>query len=133
MLLFVGLSVLVAGTALAHPVFDKALEGRHSVKASCYACHAKGDDPATGKRYGKEVRNDFGKLFDAQLKDKEIGQRVKQAKKEENDAKKEKLNEALTADFLEALDKIEAMPAAGGKIYAEAIKAGDVENIEPVE
>ena len=125
---------LLAGVASADTLFMKALKAKYDYKiVSCYTCHAKGDDPATGKPFGKEVRNDFGKLFEPALKDKDIAGRIAQAKAAKeagNDAKKEEINAAITKDFLDALAVVEAMKAADGKTYGEKLKAGEVEGVK---
>jgi hypothetical protein len=121
---------LLASAASADTLFMKALKAKYDYKiVSCYTCHAKGKDPATGEPFGKEVRNDFGKLFEPALAGKDIKGRIAEAK-EADDAKKAEINEAITADFLAALATVEAMQAADGKTYAEHLKAGTQEGVK---
>lgn len=124
-------SSLLTGTASAHSQFMKALKAKYDFRTvSCYTCHAKGEDPKTGERYGKEVRNEFGELFVAELKEKKIAERVLQLKETEDEAKEEEIEEAITKDFLDALQKVEAMKAENGKTFGELIKAGEIEGIK---
>ena len=122
---------MFSSVASAHGQFMKAMKAKYEFRTvSCYTCHAKGENPKTGERYGKEVRNDFGKLFMPHLKGKDIDARVAKAKETEDEAEKEKLDEAITNDFLEALEKVEVMKADDGKTYAEKLKAGEIEGVK---
>ena len=116
----VGLS---ADVASAHGQFKKALTTKYGFKkiggVSCYTCHVKGKDPATGKAFTREFRNDFGKLFIPVLK-KDIGDRAetsaalkKAAFAADTEAQEEKLkaeaaviDAGVTKDFLEALKRL---------------------------
>jgi hypothetical protein len=132
------LGVLITGlwanSACASPLFVKALREKYDYKlVSCYTCHAKGDDPKTGEPYGKEVRNDFGHIFEAALKGKEVTARMlkaKEALEAGDDATKEKIDTEITKDFLEALGKVEAQKAADGKTYGDKFKAGEIEGVK---
>jgi len=129
------LTGLLSSVASAHPQFMKALKAKYEFKTvSCYTCHMKGKDPATDKPYGKEVRNEFGELFLPGLKGKKIDDRAEEAAKlkKENgfdDPDAAKIDEGLTADFLEVLEKVEVMKN-GEKTYAELLKAGEVEGVK---
>ncbi len=125
---------LLSNVASAHPQFMKALKAKYDFRSvSCYTCHMKGKDPKTDKPYGKDVRNDFGKLFVPLLEGKNIDKRAEEAaesKKNDDEATAEKLDAGLTADFLEALDKVEAMKNADGKTYGELLKKGEIEGVK---
>jgi hypothetical protein len=121
---------LLSGYASADTLFMKALKEKYDYRiVSCYTCHAKGDDPATGEPYGKEVRNDFGKLFEPALDAKKMHDQLHAIKEAEGDAKKP-LQEVASKDFLEALTTVEAMKAEDGKTYGEKLKAGEVEGVK---
>lgn len=126
---FVGVGFL-ASAGSADTLFMKALKEKYDYKiVSCFTCHAKGDDPATGEAYGKEVRNDFGKLFEPALDAKKMHDQLHAIKDAKGDAKKP-LQEVATKDFLEALATVEAMKADDGKTYGEKLKAGEVEGVK---
>lgn len=120
---------LLASAASADTLFMKALKQKYDFKlVSCNTCHMAGKDPKTDKAYGKEVRNDFGKLFEPALDAKKMHDQlhaIKDAKKDEKPA----LQEKATADFLEALTAVEAIKADDGKTYGEKLKAGDMEGV----
>lgn len=78
---------------------------------------------------GKEVRNEFGKLFEPALAAKNMNAQLA-AIKAANGAAKKPLQEMATKDFLEALSGVEVMKADDGKTYAEKLKAGEVEGVK---
>jgi hypothetical protein len=120
----------LASAASADTLFMKALKEKYDFKiVSCNTCHAKGTDPATGEAYGKEVRNDFGKLFEPSLDEKKMHDQLHAIKDAKGDAKKP-LQEKASADFLAALAVVEAMKADDGKTYGEKLKAGEIEGVK---
>lgn len=119
-----------ANVASADTLFKNALQEKYDFKiVSCYTCHAKGIDPATGKPFGKEVRNDFGKLFEPALAAKKMNAQLK-AIKQAPVAAKPALQATAKKDFLEALIEVEAMKADDGKNYGEKVEAGDIEGVK---
>jgi hypothetical protein len=120
--------------ALASPLFVKSLREKYDFKlVSCFTCHKKGDDPATGEPYGKEVRNEFGHVFEEALKGKDITARMNKSKaalEAGNEDEKATIDAAITKDFLEALTKVEAQKAADGKTYGDKFKAGEIEGVK---
>ncbi len=121
---------VLAGTASADTLFMKAVKEKYDFKiVSCNTCHMAGTDPATGEAYKKDVRNDFGKLFEPSLDAKKMHDQLHAIKDAKGDAKKP-LQEKATADFLEGLTVVEAMKADDGKTYGEKLKAGDLEGVK---
>jgi len=121
---------LLASAASADTMFMKAVKEKYGFKTvSCNTCHMAGKDPATGKLYKKEVRNEFGKLFEPELEKKKMHDQLHAIKDADKDAKPA-LQEAATKDFLAALIVVEAMKADDGKTYGEKLKAGEVEGVK---
>lgn len=110
----------------AQTEFRKALQAKYNFRTvSCFTCHARVEP---GTENPKQYRNDFGKLFDAHLKDKNVTERLNAVKSlSSSDPKKEQVREAVTADFLKALEKVEQQKTPDGDTWAEALKAGKVE------
>ena len=141
-LLTVVLTLFTAGLlstdASAHSLFMKALKAKYEFKSvSCSTCHSKKDEIAEEdmekyKEDPKHFRNSFGQLFMPHIKGKKIDDRVEEAKelkKNDMDDKADELEAGVTADFLEALEKVEAMKNDAGKTYAELLKAGEIDGI----
>ena len=139
-----------SGTASAHSVFMKAMKAKYEFRTvSCSTCHTKKadvpeDQLAKYEENSKAFRNDFGQLFLPPLKGKNVDERAEEAsaakkaaraaadeaEAEKLEAKAEELEAGLTKDFLEALEKVEAMKdKATGKTYAELLKAGEVDGV----
>ena len=120
---------MLASAASADTLFMKAVKEKYDFKlVSCNTCHMAGKDPATGETYKKDVRNDFGKLFEPALDAAKMHDQLHAIKDAKGDAKKP-LQEKATADFLAALATVEAMKADDGKTYGEKLKAGDLEGV----
>jgi cytochrome c553 len=112
------------GTAQAQTEFKTALQKKYDYKlVSCNTCHVSGEE--------KTVRNDFGKLFAKELEGKKVTERLEAVKDlESDDAKRVKVKEETTEEFLAALKKIEDMKSANGKTYGELLKAGEIEGVK---
>ena len=122
-------TTLAVNVASADMLFMKTLKEKYDYdRVTCFTCHAQGINPANGKPFGKEVRNDFGKLFEPALDAKKMHDQLHKIKAAKGAAKKP-LQEVATRDFLEALAGVEAMKAEDGKTYGEKLKAGEVEGV----
>lgn len=126
--------------ALAQSAFSKALKAKYNLKsASCYTCHMRSSeiDEADKAKYDenkKAFRNAFGKAFDPHLKGKDVTKRLAAVKElESDDPKKVKVTEEVTAEFLEALTKVEAEKSADGATYGELLKKGTLSGVKPAE
>ena len=116
-------------SADAHMTFKKELEKKYpKMKVSCNACHVKGKP--------KSERNEFGKLFYAELKSENISATFN-AKKKTKEHKEYEKKEMIPL-FAKALKKIQKQKQqiegddgkkVDGKSYDELIKAGEIENI----
>ena len=141
---------LFSGTASAHSVFMKALKAKYEFRTvSCNTCHVPKSDIAEEdlpkyEENSKQFRNEFGKLFLPPLKGKNVDDRAEEAsaakkaareassdaEAEKLEAKADEIEAGLSKDFLEALEKVEAMKdKATGKTYAELLKNGEVEGV----
>lgn len=107
-------------TVSAHSAFDKAFEKKYNVKISCNACHDK---------KSKEIRNDFGKLYEKVLKDKEITKKWKAAKEEGSAARKAYEAGEMTTEFKKAMETVGKMKK-GDSTYADLIKELKIEGIK---
>jgi len=106
--------------AFGQSLFKKLTQEHYKVKSvSCNTCHVSGKP--------KTMRGDFGKLFDAELKGKDISKRLKDAKNDPE--KKAAVEKVVGAEFMEALKKIDKREFPGGGTYGEAIRAGKVKGI----
>lgn len=134
-----------ANVASAHSVFSKALKAKYEFRAvSCHTCHVpRAALPANAPP--NSVQNEFGKLFALALKRKDVNAKVAEstalkkmarqaateAEEEQLKLKAEAIDNAVTKDFLKALQKVEAMQdPASGKTYGELLKAGQVEGVK---
>jgi len=86
---------------------------------SCYACHVKGEE--------KDVLNPFGKEMGKLLVGKNVTERLEAAKKIEDEDERDEVIAVMEKEFLEVFKKLDKMKAPGGKTYAEAIAAGEIE------
>ena len=111
---------------LAQTEFRKALQAKYNFRTvSCFTCHAR---VQPGTENPKQFRNDFGKLFDSHLKDKNVTERLNEVKSlSSTDEKKKQVQEAVTKDFMDALEKIEGQDHPDGGTWGEALKAGKIE------
>ena len=110
----------ISQPAQAHSAFKKAFEAKYKVKASCTVCH----DKKT-----KEIRNDFGKLYDKILKDKEITKKWKAAKEDGSVARKAYESGEMTTEFKKAMETVGKMKK-GDKTYADLIKSLEIEGLK---
>ena len=89
------------------------------MKVSCNACHVKSKP--------KSERNEFGKLFFKEFKDKKLTENFK---KLTGDEKKKFEQEVMIPAFNKALEKIKKMKKKDTeKTYDELIKSGEIPNI----
>lgn len=132
---FVALLIMVAmvassavpanGQTLFKNVMAKKYDSLKTV--SCFACHAKVE---RGTENPKQFRNDFGKLFDKEFKDKKITERFEQmAELDRNDPERTKIEEGLAEDFKKALEVIEKQEFEEGVTYKEAIEQAKLEGL----
>jgi hypothetical protein len=120
----VTLSGLFSG-ARAQTEFKAALEKKYDRKitVTCNACHVQGEE--------KTTRNDFGKLFAKALEGKNVTKRLAEIKDlDADDAKRVKVKDEVSKEFLEALKKVEEMKSKDGATYADLIKTGKQEGIK---
>ena len=111
---------LSAVPASAHMAFKKELNKKYpDMKVTCNACHVKGKK--------KTERNDFGKLFHKQLKDKKLTEGFKSKKGAE---RKEYEKDVMVPEFKKAFEKIKKMkPKDKEQTYEQLIKAGEMPEI----
>lgn len=119
--------VATATCADAHVAFKKALSKKYpEMKITCNACHV--------DKKPKSERNEFGKLFAKELKDKKLTESFKS--KSDIDERKKYVKEVMTPEFVKALDKIKKTKPKDQKLtYDELIKAGEIKEItkKPIE
>ena len=112
--------MMMTSSADAHMAFKKAMSKKYpEMKVTCNACHVKAKP--------KSERNDFGKLFLKELKDKEI---TKNFKSKTGEERKDYEKKVMGPEFLKALAKIKKMkPKDKEQTYDELIKAGEIKEI----
>ena len=64
------------------------------------------------------------------LEGKDITKRITEAKKLDR-AERDKALDAIKEEYLKALDKLDKMKAPSGKLYSEALPAGEIEGTKP--
>ena len=112
--------------ANAHKEFKETMEAKYAeanLAISCKLCHGK----------TKEIRSDFGQLFEKEFKGKNFSVRLKTAKaaKPANPAAVQKVVDEMVLEFNKALKKVEQMkPEEGGETYGELIGQAKLENIK---
>ena len=104
----------------AHMTFKKEISKKYpDMKITCNACHV--------NKKPKTERNEFGKLFAKQLKDKNISATFKDLSRDE---KKQYEKEVMVPEFTKALEKVKKMkPKDSDSTYDELIKAGEIAEI----
>ncbi|MCG8586552.1 MAG: hypothetical protein MI757_17755 [Pirellulales bacterium] len=124
--------------AMAQSAFSKALKKKYNLRsASCYTCHMRSSEVPEGEKEKfeenkKAFRNAFGKAFDTHFAGKNITKRLADVKElESDDPKKVKVTEEVTAEFLEALTKVEKEKSADGKTYGELLKTATLKGVKP--
>lgn len=119
-LLAIALLFACTQNASAHSAFKKAFEAKYKVKASCNACHDK---------KSKEIRNDFGKVFDKVLKGKDLTKKWKAAKEEGSAARKEYEAGEMTTEFKKAMELVGKMKK-DDTTYEELIKGLKIDGLK---
>ena len=111
---------LSSSVADAHMAFKKELSNKYpNMKISCNACHVKGKK--------KTERNEFGKLFYKELKDKKLTEGFKSRSGSE---RKKYEKDVMVPAFKKALEKVKKMkPKDKETTYEELIKAGEMPEI----
>ena len=106
----------------AHMTFKKEISKKYpEMKITCNACHV--------DKKPKTERNEFGKLFAKQLKDKDITENFKSR---EGDERKAYEKEVMIPEFKKALEKVKKMkPEYSELTYDDLIKAGEMPEITP--
>ncbi len=123
------ISMICASGVFAHTIYKRPFQKRYDFRSvSCYACHAEGKDE-NGKRLGKEVLNDLGKVMKKNMGDGAVTARINEVKKEERDVQK-KVEAEIAAEFLKAMDEIDQLKAPDGEnTWGELIKAGKIDGV----
>ncbi len=119
--------VLIVGvlpsSANAHSFMKKPFQKRYNLRlVSCNTCHVKGEE--------KDQVNDFGATVQKLLEGMDVDSRV-QACKEADKETKEKIEKELAEEFVIVLKRLDAIPTAAGKPYADAIREGEVDGAKP--
>lgn len=122
MLIAVAVLWSLPADGFAHMTFKKEISKKYSeMKVTCNACHV--------KKKPKTQRNEFGKLFAKELKDKEITENFKSR---EGDERKAYEQEVMIPEFKKALEKVKKMKPKDSELtYDELIKAGKIPEITP--
>lgn len=94
---------------------------------ACNACHLKGDDE---EHKSREALTEFGKVAAKLVEGKRVTERLDEVEAADDDEKR-KVQEAIEAEFVAALKKLDEMKTPDGKTWSEAIQAGEVEGIKP--
>jgi hypothetical protein len=116
---------LCAPSVQAQSVLATVFKKYYKAKSvACESCHIKSENK------DEHVLNDLGKVLAKFVDGKEINRRL-EAIKDREDEEAEKVKEAVSKDFEEALKKLDELKAPSGKLYPEAIKAGEVEGTKP--
>ncbi len=113
---------LLAPSVNAHTQLGTPLKKRYNLRSvSCTACHLK-----EKKERSKDDLTAFGQDIAKILEGKMVSERIAAAKEMDAEQRKAVLAK-INKEYLEALDKLDKMKAASGKLYAEALPAGEIE------
>ncbi len=121
-----GLVLAVTPMAAAHVYLSTPLKPRYELRTiNCAACHQK-------DVRDKSIENltPFGSDIAKILEGKDITKRITEAKKLDR-AERDKALDAIKEEYLKALDKLDKMKAPSGKLYSEALPAGEIEGTKP--
>lgn len=121
--------ILHVGAACAQGIFRTELKKKYGFRTvSCYTCHAR---VPSGTENPKQYRNDFGKLFEARLKGKNVTARLKEVKGlKRGDPRRASVESDVRQQFLEVLKKVEQLAYPGGGTYADALRDGKIDGIK---
>ena len=117
---------ILVSPAPGHSQLGTPLKKKHRLRSvACSACHNKEE-----KEKSIEYLTPFGKDIAKVLKGKKVTERLEASKELESEERKKVLDE-IEKEYLEALLKLDKMKAPNGKLYKEAIPAGDIEGVNP--
>lgn len=125
---------LTVSPVLAQSELGTALKRHYRLRAvACNACHLKGendadDDDASHK--SRDALTEFGKVAAKLVEGKRVTERLDEVAEAERDDKK-KVQEAIEAEFVAALKKLDELKTPDGKTWSDAVRAGEVEGIKP--
>ena len=123
--------ICLVGAILAPDVFGHVqlgtpLKKRYNLRSiSCVACHQ-----PEKKQKSKDELTAFGSDIAKLLDGKMVSERIAAAKELSRQQRKEVLD-AIEKEYVEALEKLDTMKTASGRLYSEAIPAGDIEGAKP--
>ncbi len=110
----------------AHSLLGTPLKEKYELRSvSCTACHLQ-EERVKSIEHLTPFGDDVAKILDG----KAVTKRVEAAKDLES-AERKKVYEAIQKEYVEALNKLDQMKAHNGKLYAEALPAGDIEGTKP--
>lgn len=119
-------SVAAPSDVLAHIQLARPFKPRYELRTiTCAACHDKEQ-----KEKSRDALTDLGKDLAKLLEGKRISERIEEAKDFSGDERKE-FFETIEKETIEALEKLDKMKAPNGKLYAEALPAGDLDGTKP--
>jgi hypothetical protein len=138
-------SLVTISDANAHSAFKAAFKARYDLDTvSCNACHSKKDEiaPSQADAYDenkRQFRNGFGKRLEALLKGTNVTKTYYDAKAKtekaanpaQADAIRDAAKQAITAEFIKALAKLEKTKAPDGQPWPAYIKAGKIPSTKP--
>ncbi len=125
---------LTVSPLLAQSELGTALKRHYRLRAvACNACHLKGENETDDDDAGHKSRDaltEFGMVAAKLVEGQRVTERLDEVKDAASDDKK-KVQEAIEADFVAALKKLDELKTPGGKTWSDAVRAGEVEGIKP--
>lgn len=119
---------LTVSPLLAQTELGTALKRHYRLRAvACNACHLKGDDE---EHKSRDALTEFGNVAAKLVEGKRVTERLDEVEEGDSDVKKQ-VQEAIEAEFVAALKKLDELKTPGGKTWSDAIRAGEVEGIKP--
>ena len=119
------ISSLCAPAVQAQSVLGTAFKSYYKLKSvACEVCHIKTENK------DEHPLNDFGKTMAKMVEGKDVSKRL-DAVKDADEAAQEKVKGEIEKEFKEVLKKLDEMKAPSGKLYPDAIKAGELEGAKP--
>ena len=115
-------AAILVSPASAHSQLGTPLKKKYRLRSvSCAACHLKEE-----REKSIEHLTPFGKDVAKILKGKKVTERIESAKELDRE-ERDKVLDAIEKEYLEALKTLDKMKAANGKLYKDALPAGEIE------
>ncbi len=117
------LSWMLSAPACAHSFMKKPFQKHYDLKlVSCSTCHLKGEK--------KDLVNEFGETIQKLLAGTDVAAQIQVSKAADKETK-DRIEKKLAQEFAVVLNRLDELKAPSGKLYAQAIRDGDIAGAKP--